>query len=469
MTEREMTSDIPIRVSYDDKVLDWGIASLPRVVLRFYRHLRCDDERLDDREMMPLLLLLGLWEDRDQPLRLSNLPSATPLRTLEERYLAKWRRMGLVFTQRVYYTQEEMAEVFGENTVPDTPRMKARLFDVCSLLYNCLRAAQAWEEDAYPKAHEAWEKERERCQASGETAPQPPHPHFPPGDFTVDVELPPNLAAEIASGEACPYQFVPDKWVERASEAVEDVPTQIEEVRDRTPTNRVGTGDRTPTNHVGTQPRTYTNRVGHLAYTSLREDTLSADAESGPPDGPAHPSQKPKPSPPAADQGPPRRLPAGESAEGPAGPTRVPSRGEKDTPARPARLRVEPLPERRRRVLDDLRHFHDDRRTQISIITQSIGQILGLGLDGSGGLRTEPEKDDYARVGALVKRYSPQAVWKTACRAAGQAIDGDPLDYLQACLRHRREDGSRGRRDDEVGGRDDYPGTPDEYGDGWEV
>ncbi|MEA3375127.1 MAG: hypothetical protein U9R72_02860 [Chloroflexota bacterium] len=130
---------------------------------------------------------------------------------------------------------------------------------------------------------------------------------------------------------------------------------------------------------------------------------------------------------------------------------------------------MEPLPQRRRRVLDDLRHFHDDRRTQISIITQNVGEILGLGLDGSGGLRTEPEKEDYARVGALVKRCSPQVVWKTACRAAGQAIDGDPLDYLQACLRHRREDGSSGRRDDKAGGRNDYPGTPDEYGDGWEV
>ncbi|MEA3375126.1 MAG: hypothetical protein U9R72_02855 [Chloroflexota bacterium] len=227
MTERETTSDIPIRVSYDDKVLDWGIASLPRVVLRFYRHLRCDDERLDDREMTPLLLLLGLWEDRDQPLRLSNLPSATPTITLEKRYLRKWRRMGLVFTRRIYYTEEEMAEVFGEDNVPDTPRMKARLFDVSSLLYNCLRAAQVWEEEGYPNAHEAWEEERERCQASGETAPQPPHPHLPPLYFAIEVELPPATAAELLDEDDCPHQFVPDKWYERAQEMAKDVPEQI--------------------------------------------------------------------------------------------------------------------------------------------------------------------------------------------------------------------------------------------------
>jgi hypothetical protein len=90
---------------------------------------------------------------------------------------------------------------------------------------------------------------------------------------------------------------------------------------------------------------------------------------------------------------------------------------------------MEPLPERRRRVLADLRRFDGDRRTEIAIVTQNVGAILGLGLTEAGALRTQPEKADYARIGALVKDYGgPQVVWKTACKAASQPIGGDPLD-----------------------------------------
>jgi hypothetical protein len=74
----------------------------------------------------------------------------------------------------------------------------------------------------------------------------------------------------------------------------------------------------------------------------------------------------------------------------------------------------------------------------------------------------------------LVKDYGgPQVVWKTACKAAAQPIDGDPLDYLQACLGNQRETGRR-----RAGGRmkagpaepnDGYPASAEGYGDDWEV
>jgi hypothetical protein len=473
MTEEQPTP--PIVIGYADDALDWGIATLPKVILRFYRHLRCDGESLDDRQMMPLLLMLSLWEDREAPLRLSNLPSATSVATLEKRYLRKWRRMGLVFTRRVYYTHEEMMEVFGEGGVPATPRLKARLFDVSSLLHNCLRVACIWEQEAYPAVHEAWREEYGADRAAGKRVPQPPHPRYPSGQsaetFTAEIELPPELATELADKETCRYQFVPDKWYHRAKEIAQNAPEQIGSVRDAAAPDGSGTG----TERVGTGRRTVTNRSGHPFNTSFQEVTPSAYAEGGPHAGPRSSSQQGvSASPIASEQGPPRRLPAGESDKGSVGPARVPSQGERDTSAPSSGLRIEPLPQRRRRVLADLRRFDGDRRTEIAIVTQNVGAILGLGLNEAGGLRTRPEKADYARIGALVKDYGgPQVVWKTACKAAAQPIDGDPLDYLQACLRNQRETRTRRGGGRMKGGpaepRDGYPSTADGYGDDWEV
>jgi hypothetical protein len=451
----ESALDLPIQVVYGDDALDWGVAGLPKAVLWFYRHLRCDDERLDDREMLPLVLLIALWEDREEPLRLSNLPCATPVSTLEHHYLKKWRRMGLVFTRRVYYTRDEMAAVFGEGNAPSTPRQKARVFDVSSLLYNCLRVAHAWQAERYPAACEAWQEERRACRAAGRSVPRAPHPRFPPPDFTLEIDLPPALAARITGGS---YQFVPERWRRRACEIAAAVPVRI----------------------VPVQPRTGTNRTGHLESTSLREETLSAGAESGPLNGPPPLSEKISQisSPAAAGTGSPGRLPAGEAATGPAGPAGGPSQGAGRTHAQPAGPRVEPLPERRRRVLDDLRRARD-RRKRVAIVTQNIGEILGLGLDSSGVLRTRPAKGDYARVGRMMREYGDEVVWTTACQVAGAAIEGDPLAYLEACLRNRRQRSQRdapsvsrdgGRRQARTQARrDDYPESPEGYGDGWAV
>ncbi len=114
---------------------------------------------------------------------------------------------------------------------------------------------------------------------------------------------------------------------------------------------------------------------------------------------------------------------------------------------RAARLAFAPLPERRRRVLDDLRRMqgnsalkpHTRQRNVIGILTQNIGVTLGLGLAGDGSLRALADRDDYTVIGGLLKQYGAEAVWLKACEIAGQGFEGDPLDYLRAALRNKRE------------------------------
>jgi len=427
--------DLPIRVEFGQETLDWGMAAVPRVILRFYRHLESDGERLDDREMMPLLLILALWGDGERELRLSNIPSATPLATLEERYLRKWRRMGLVFTRRVYYTYEEMVEHYGgKANVPDTPRLKARVFDLSSLLYNCLRVPRLWQE-AYPAAKARWEKDHRKWRETGErdASPHPPHPHFPPSDFRVEIALPLNVALRIVEGKGEEkYQFVPKKWEDRAKALVGS----------HTPTIRPGR-ERAPTDCRGTEGRTPTIRPGQLGKPSPCGEGYTPDAyaSGGPPvGGPADSSSQ------VRSQGSmgsgiaasgeeslakataARTVNAGRPPVGPADQMPV----ERATPARPPAA-PEPLPQRRRRVLSDLRRVRS-RRQRVAIVTANVGEILGLGLEPDGALRTRPLKGDYARIGRMMREYGDERTWITACQIAGHAIEGNPLDYLQACL-----------------------------------
>jgi hypothetical protein len=112
-----------------------------------------------------------------------------------------------------------------------------------------------------------------------------------------------------------------------------------------------------------------------------------------------------------------------------------------------ASLGLMPLPERRRRVLDDLRRMQarDDltpsqRKSKVhAILAQNIGVTLGLGLEPNGRLRIAPVKADYAAIGGLVREHGAENVWQTACEIAGAVIEGDPLDYLRAALAHKRE------------------------------
>ena len=121
---RDSELDAPIAVSLGNILLDWGMAGdLPKALLWFYRYLVSDGEELGDAELMPLVLMIALKEGRNgYGLRLTDLPTRTSSRSLE-RYQTKWRRMGLVFTGREYYTLAEKRRHFGAN-VPANPVMK---------------------------------------------------------------------------------------------------------------------------------------------------------------------------------------------------------------------------------------------------------------------------------------------------------------------------------------------------------
>ena len=114
---------------------------------------------------------------------------------------------------------------------------------------------------------------------------------------------------------------------------------------------------------------------------------------------------------------------------------------------RDARLSFEPLPDRRRRVLDDLRRMQGRadlkssqcKRNLIGILTQNIGVTLGLGLLPDGRLRALADKPDYTVIGGLIDESGAESVWLAACEIAGRAFEGDPIAYLRATLRNKRE------------------------------
>jgi hypothetical protein len=73
-------------------------------------------------------------------------------------------------------------------------------------------------------------------------------------------------------------------------------------------------------------------------------------------------------------------------------------------------------------------------------VTQFIARLTGLGRDGAGGLRTQPERADYARVGELCKAFGAETVLCQAFALAGRMPEEvmDPLAYLRDSLTHQQ-------------------------------
>jgi hypothetical protein len=153
--------------------------------------------------------------------------------------------------------------------------------------------------------------------------------------------------------------------------------------------------------------------------------------------------------------------------------------GFNDIGLRAARRAFEPLPERRRRVLDDLRRMHGNQslkphvrqRNVVGILTQNIGITLGLGLQANGSLRVLADRDDYTVIGGLVKEFGAELVWNVACVIAGQGFEGDPVEYLRGALRTKRERDKAGpsasgrpRGPSGLGSFDDIDYTKEEVG-----
>ena len=197
-----------ISVSFGNALHDLGmVADLPKGVLWFYRYLDCDGERLDDREVMPLVMIISLKEGLDgQGLRLSDLPSTTPFDTLR-RYLTKWKRMGLVFTRSIYYSYSEMREHFGGNP-PSTPRLKHVVYDLSNLMHNISLVAQEYARRNLDALAE-WEKANRKG--------DPPVYQFPE-DYTHAICLAPEVAAQIVDEENgyTHKKYIAPRWRELA-------------------------------------------------------------------------------------------------------------------------------------------------------------------------------------------------------------------------------------------------------------
>ena len=186
-----------IVVKYGDPVLDFGVGTLPKLFSRFYPHLSCTYthrgqtiiETLSDAEAWLIAQVLLLKSDQDFVLRLSNLPMAATLSSRES-YLGKLRRMGLVFTTRLYYTRAEMAALFGPEHVPTTPRQYAQQWDLSSLFHNLALIGRTYL-DRQQTAVQRW-------QAEGAVSPRPVVTL--PADYHHEVELPLAVAHRIVEG-----------------------------------------------------------------------------------------------------------------------------------------------------------------------------------------------------------------------------------------------------------------------------
>ena len=118
MTEARAVSqsedtNVPILVRYGNTTLDFGMANIPKVFLRFYTYLRHGELKLLDSEAMMLvevICLYGKAEDGDDyELRTRNLPMATS-DIVRERYIVKFRRMGLA---KFFQKARECGLIFG--------------------------------------------------------------------------------------------------------------------------------------------------------------------------------------------------------------------------------------------------------------------------------------------------------------------------------------------------------------------
>ncbi len=214
-----------IVVKFGDLVLDFGVGTLPKLFSRFYPHLRCTythrgatvSETLSDAEAWLIAQVLLLKSDQDFVLRLSNLPLAASLRSRED-YLGKLRRMGLVFTTRLYYTRAEMLALFGPEHLPTTPRQYAQQWDLTALFHNLALIGRMYL-DRQQAAVQRW-------QAEGAVSPRPVVTL--PADYQHDIELPLVVARRIVAGEYDPRPLSSadgndkrgPRWADRAAEQV---------------------------------------------------------------------------------------------------------------------------------------------------------------------------------------------------------------------------------------------------------
>jgi hypothetical protein len=72
----------PIEVYFGNPAFDYGIATVPKLLPRFWIFLTSNGERLGEREFALLMQVLLLREAQDFELRLANIPMHSPESTL---------------------------------------------------------------------------------------------------------------------------------------------------------------------------------------------------------------------------------------------------------------------------------------------------------------------------------------------------------------------------------------------------
>jgi RimJ/RimL family protein N-acetyltransferase len=232
-------SDAPITVTYGSYLLDFDMATIPKAFLWFWRYVVSDGERLNDRQALNLFTILMLFRDG---LQLCDLPTTTKRNTLKKDR-AQWKRMGILFTHREYFSYAEMRAHFGSN-LPPHPEIKHVVYDLTNLAYNIELIAQEWSRRNLELLVE-WEH-------NGKKGHKPVYQF--PDDYEHNVVLCPEVAQRIVSGvydrgEAREYPdgeekgwWIPPKWWEQAHRMVQSSSERQDRTEERTRQEIPGTG-----------------------------------------------------------------------------------------------------------------------------------------------------------------------------------------------------------------------------------
>ena len=190
-------NNVPIVVRYGNTTLDFGMASIPKVFLRFFTYLRHGELKLLDSEAMMLVEVMGLYgkpdDGDDYELRTRNLPVATADITLD-RHLTKMRKMGVVFTERLWYPP-----VGGR-----PPVTRAIRWDLRSLTYNLEQIAELWRA-RQSELVQNWKR-------GGQRGYRPVYVF--PTDYAHEVLLPLDVALDIVQHNVWPA----NEWFQVAAQ-----------------------------------------------------------------------------------------------------------------------------------------------------------------------------------------------------------------------------------------------------------
>ncbi|MCP4542297.1 MAG: hypothetical protein GY832_34680 [Chloroflexi bacterium] len=407
------------QIHLGDPALDFGVGTVPKVTLRFYRYLRHEGKAIPDRLMLMVIQVLALFGGSLE-LRGSDLPLGVKPKTIEN-WKCELRAMGLLFTRRIYYPI---------TTPGRPPRLKTIEWDLSSLLFNCLRVGQHWM---------AGQRELDREWVE-RGAPEPRPIYTLPDDFSLEITLPPAVVQRIREEWYDPKPH--EKWIARAnasgnaaqdadsaSATLDQIVAAEAGVPSPTSPNRAVGLSHFPDSGSGACP------LPGIGQSLITYGTEYAYAYSG------QPAACPVPSNDSlctteTDTGPAR----GSNGSAAGRPVTGKLSDRNVAQAVPVPMRPDGLPlavqlsEWTTQVTVDLARLEATGGNCRGRLTKAMGQLLGLELRDDATVRSTPTKSDYAAVGALGRDYGYRRVWEVACRLVGRNIQGQPVPYLRGAL-----------------------------------